>query len=307
MPESVLKQIGTAADSVYAERHAVLEGKLNNLLGRAYYSSTGFILYNLDSLDVLEQLNGAGNVAVDLTITSPPYNIGKEYEQKLRVEDYIEWCSRWMKLVHGVTSANGSLWLNLGYFEVPEKGLCVPIPYLLWDKSPFYLLQEIVWQYGAGVSCTTRLSPRNEKWMFYVKDPEKYTFHLDDIRDSNVKYPNQKKNNKYRCNPLGKNPSDVWSFPKVTTGNNRSSKERTAHPAQFPVPVVDRIVKACSSPSDLVFDPFAGSATTGIVARANSRLFVGVELDERYCEVAAKRYEAVLKEHAEMSRQTRLF
>jgi len=93
------------------------------------------------------------------------------------------------------------LWLNVGYLEVPEKGLCVPIPYLLWDKSPFYLLQEIVWKYGAGVSTKNRLSPRNEKWLFYLKNCQEYTFNLDNIRDPNVKYPNQKKNGKYRCIP----------------------------------------------------------------------------------------------------------
>ena len=102
-------------------------------------------------------------------------------------------------------------------------------------------MQEIVWKYGAGVSAKRRLSPRNEKWLFYVKNPDDYTFNLNEIRDPNVKYPNQKKNGKFRCNPLGKNPSDVWEFPKVTTGSNRSSKERTGHPAQFPLSVVLRV------------------------------------------------------------------
>jgi len=102
---------------------------------------------------------------------------------------------------------------------------------LLWDRSPFYLIQEVVWNYGAGVACRHQFSPRNEKFLWYVKDPNNYLFHLDKI----VKYPNQKKNGKLKCNPLGKNPTDVWQFPKVTSGKKRSSIERTAHPAQFPV------------------------------------------------------------------------
>ncbi|MFM6250745.1 MAG: site-specific DNA-methyltransferase, partial [Dolichospermum sp.] len=113
---------------------------------------------------------------------------------------------------------------------------------LLWDKIPFYLIQEIVWNYGAGVAGSKFFSPRNEKFLWYVKNPEAYTFNLDDIRDPNVKYPNQKKNGKIKVNPLGKNPTDVWEFPKVTSGQNRSSKERTPHPAQFPSAVIQRII-----------------------------------------------------------------
>jgi adenine-specific DNA-methyltransferase len=217
-----------------------LENLLYNTIGRPFYSHSGFILYCGDCCRFMEQLQQTG-FKVDLTVTSPPYNIGKEYEERIPVESYVQWCAKWMSLIHKITADEGTFWLNLGYSDVPKKGLCVPIPYLLWDKSPFYLLQEIVWKYGAGVATKHYLSPRNEKWLFYVKHPSRYTFNLDNIRDPNVKYPNQKKNGKYRCNPFGKNPSDVWEFPKVTTGVSRSSKERTKHPAQFPLAVVERI------------------------------------------------------------------
>jgi len=80
----------------------------------------------------------------------------------MSVDDYVNWCAIWMNQIHKITKPNGMFWLNLGHLEVPEKGLCVPIPYLLWDKSDFYLLQEVVWKYGAGVSAKRRLSPRNQ-------------------------------------------------------------------------------------------------------------------------------------------------
>jgi len=206
-----------------------------------------------------------------------------------------------------MTQPRGAFWLNVGYLEVKSKGLCVPIPYLLWDKSPFYLLQEIVWKYGAGVTAKRLLSPRNEKWLFYVKNQKQYTFNLDDIRDPNVKYPNQKKNGQYRCNPLGKNPSDVWEFPKVTTGAKRSSKERTGHPAQFPLRVVERIVKACSNPLEVVLDPFAGSCSAGIAAVGLGRIFLGIEIMPDYCDMAVERYEVFKKERDDLQRQGRLF
>jgi len=164
-------------------------------------------------------------------------------------------------------------------------------------------LQEVVWHYGAGGTASRRFSSRNEKWLFYVKEKISHTFNLDVVRDPNVKYPNQKKQGRYRCNPLGKNPSDVWEFPKVTTGRNRSSKEHTAHPAQFPLPVVERIIKVSSDPLDLILDPFAGSASSGIAASALGRLFLGIEIKEEYCAMAVTRYREFQKVKCEVGQQ----
>jgi adenine-specific DNA-methyltransferase len=288
------------------KHHIEVEAQLIEILGQPFFSETGFMLYNGDCMEFMEKLN-ASSFRFNLTITSPPYNIGKEYEVQMLVEDYIDWCSKWMKYIYSVTTDDGLFWLNVGYLDVPNKGLCVPIPYLLWDKSDFYFIQEVVWKYGAGVQTKRRLSPRNEKWLFYAKNSESYTFNLDDIRDPNVKYPNQKKDGKYRCNPLGKNPSDVWEFPKVTTGTNRSSKERTGHPAQFPLAIVDRLVKACSNKFDVILDPFAGSCSTGIAAIGLGRLFVGFEVRKDYCELAAKRVAEFHEERIKLNCQSSIF
>lgn len=305
-PPSLLKRFDRDLLRRVEGRHQQIETILIQHLGDPYLSKEGFILYKGSCTDFLERLRSS-KIGFDLTLTSPPYNIGKEYEKPLSLGDYIAWCSRWMNQIYNVASDHGAFWLNVGYLEAPEKGLCVPIPYLLWDKSPFYMVQEVVWAYGAGVSARNRLSPRNEKWLFYVKDPKHYTFNLDDIRDPNVKYPNQKKHGKFRCNPLGKNPSDVWQFPKVTTGKDRSSKERTGHPAQFPLGVVERIVNAASNPVEVVLDPFAGSCSTGIAAVGLGRVFVGFETREDYCEASAKRINDFLAEREAAQQQTTLF
>lgn len=304
-PQGLLKPL-TAEDIALRDRsHSAAIKALGQSLGKPYYEAPGFVLYNCDSPAALAMLAGTRFRAA-LTVTSPPYNIGKEYESRLSVEEYVEWSRRWMAAVHATTAADGSFWLNLGYFEVPHRGLCVPIPYLLWDCSDFYLIQEVVWAYGAGVSARHRLSPRNEKWLFYVRDKQKYTFNLDAIRDPNVKYPNQKKNGKFRCNPLGKNPSDVWEFPKVTTGADRSSKERAEHPAQFPLGVVERIVRASSNSGDVVVDPFSGSASTGLAAYSLGRVFVGFELSRGYCDMSIKRFENFVRERNLATKQPAL-
>jgi adenine-specific DNA-methyltransferase len=306
VPSSFLRSIPKDLKQKIDARHRIMEKLLFQAIGKPFYSENGFTIYQGDSLELIKRLKKY-DLKIDLSITSPPYNIGKEYESPMAVDDYLTWCRQWMTGVFDITKENGAFWLNVGYLEVPEKGLCVPIPYLLWGKTEFYLLQEIIWKYGAGVSTKRRLSPRNEKWLFYIKNFNDYTFNLDDIRDPNVKYPNQKKNGKFRCNPLGKNPSDVWEFPKVTTGTKRSSKERTGHPAQFPLGVVERIVKASSNPSEIVLDPFSGSASAGIAAYGLGRLFIGFEIREDYCQIAVDRFNAFKKERQHKHRQLELF
>ncbi len=260
--------------------------QIKNTLGKPYFETDDCLLYAGDCLELMKKIDPA---LVDLTVTSPPYNIGKEYEEPMPLENYLDWCKNWISEIHRVTKDQGAFWLNIGYLEIPEKGKAVPIPYLLWDKTPFYFIQEVIWNYGAGVAGRKFFSPRNEKLLWYVKDQENYVFNLDDIRDKNVKYPNQKKNGKLKCNPLGKNPSDVWQIPKVTSGANRSSKERMPHPAQFPIALIDRIVKASSNPNEIVLDPFLGSGTSAIVALSNGRKFVGFEINEKYCDLAVER------------------
>ena len=180
--------------------------------------------------------------------------------------------------------------------QIDQKGRAIPIPYILWDKIDLFLQQEIIWNYGAGVSAKNYLSPRNEKILWYVNDRDNYTFNLDDIRDPDVKYPYQKKNGKLRCNSIGKNPSDVWQIAKVTSGKNRSSSERTSHPAQFPEDLVRRLIKGFSNENDLILDPFIGSGTVAAVAIEEKRFFIGFEVQNNYCELMAKRLDKKVNE-----------
>lgn len=260
--------------------------KIKDILGKPYYENDYGLIFNCDCYQALKQLP---EETIDCTITSPPYNIGKEYEEVTNLHQYIEWLSRIFKETAHATKGNGSLFLNLGYLKIESVARAIPIPYLLWDKIPMFFQQEIVWNYGAGVACKNYLSPRNEKICWYVKDKDNYSFNLDDIRDPNVLYPNQKKNGKLRCNTIGKNPSDVWQIAKVTSGKDRSSEERTAHPAQFPEDLITRIVKGFTNVGNLLLDPFMGSGTVASVAMQENRYFLGFEISTAYCEIISKR------------------
>lgn len=269
------------------------------LLGKPYCAGQEYAIYCADCLPILKSLP---DEVCSLTVTSPPYNIGKEYENPLPLEEYLSWCEQWMKELHRITRSDGAFWLNVGYVEMAEKAKALPLPYLLWDRSPFYLIQEVVWNYGAGVAARKSLSPRNEKLLWYAKDPGTYTFNLDAIRDPDVKYPHQNKNGKLRCNTIGKNPSDVWQIAKVTSGENRASPERMPHPAQFPLDLVDRIVRGCSNPGELVLDPFVGSGTVAVSCLELGRRVLGIEIKPDYCELAARRIERFLS-----GKRSRLF
>lgn len=277
--------------------------KIKQILGEPNLEREGVAIYQMDCLEAMKKLPSD---LVDLTITSPPYNIGKEYEELAKLDDYLNWCESWIGEIYRLTKKDGTFWLNVGYLEVADEGLAVPIPYLLWNRTPFYFLQEVVWNYAAGVACKKRFSPRNEKLLWYVKDKKSYTFNLDAVRDPNVKYPNQKKNGKLRCNPFGKNPSDVWQITKVTSGKNRSSVERTPHPAQFPMELVERMLKASSNTDDVVIDPFMGSGSTAECAIRNGRYVVGFELKSEYIGYAEQRIDRYLEDKELASRQESL-
>ena len=274
------------AAAALKHRTSSINDILKQTLGKPFAEGKNYILFNTDCLSAMRELPPD---LVALTITSPPYNIGKLYEKVMPIGDYLRWSEEWIGQVFRLTADNGAFWLNVGYVPLENRAKALPLAYLLWDKIPFYLIQEVVWNYGAGVAARHSLSPRNEKLLWYVKDQENYTFNLDEIRDPDVKYPNQKKNGKLRCNTLGKNPSDVWQIAKVTSGQNRSSKERAPHPAQFPLDLIDRVMKGFSNPGDVVLDPFMGSGTTAESAIRNGRYAIGFEINKEYCEYSAER------------------
>lgn len=273
-------------------------------VGKPAYSAPGVAIFQMDCVEGMRRMQGG---RVNLCVTSPPYNIGKEYERTLDLEEYLDWSATWIQEVHRLVRFDGAFWLNLGYVSKPGRARAVPLPYLLWARVPFFLIQEIVWNYGAGVATKHSFSPRNEKFLWYVKNEQNYVFNLDAVRDPDVKYPNQKKNGRLKCNPLGKNPTDVWAIPKVTSGADRASQERTDHPAQFPVAVIERIIKACSNEGDIVLDPFMGSGSTAEVALALGRHVIGFEVSPLYIDLAENRLERFMKRRAQDLAQERLF
>lgn len=150
----------------------------------------------------------------------------------------------------------------------------------IFKKHRLQLRNRIVWQFGHGLHTQRRFSGRYEVVMWYTKTESKkdnYTFNLDAVRTP-AKYPGKKhfkgpKAGQFSGNPLGKNPEDVWNIPNVKSNHI----EKTSHPCQFPVGLIERLVLALPNQSDLVFDPFAGVASAGVAAAMHGRRLWGCE------------------------------
>ena len=241
--------------------------------------------------DCVETMRTLAGGSVELVITSPPYRAGKEYEESQSVTQYARFAQAWCAEIPRVLSEQGTLWLNLGYTKTSAT-TTMPLTYLyfpLFHELGLHLVQELVWHYEGGMTYKRRFAHRTERWLWFVKNPKRYTFELDAVRDRSLNRTDDDRNH-----PLGKNPTDYWSFNRVVGGRGASA-EKTEHPCQFPLEMIERIVRACSRPGDTILDCFGGSGTTALAASRNGRGFISIERDATYDEIARQRHAKELR------------
>jgi adenine-specific DNA-methyltransferase len=226
---------------------------------------------------------------IQLIVTSPPYNIGKSYESRSPLDAYIQSqaqvISECVRLLH----PRGSLCWQVGNHV--QNGEIFPLDIALFPifrEHGLKLRNRIVWHFEHGLHCSKRLSGRYEAILWFTKSDD-YVFKLDPIRVPS-KYPGKKyfkgpKVGQLSGNPLGKNPSDVWIFPNVK--NNHV--EKTIHPCQFPVELVERLVLSLTNPGDAVLDPYMGVGSTVIAAAKHGRFGYGCDVVPQYVDIAWQR------------------
>lgn len=233
--------------------------------------------------------------SIQLIITSPPYNVGKEYETIMDFEEYIHWQDSIIEKCINKLSNTGSICWQVGNYVNKSRGNEIfPLDIYLYEsfkKRGMKLRNRIIWHFGHGLHSSNRFSGRYETILWFTKT-DNYVFNLDNVRVPQ-KYPGKKHykgNNigEYSSNPLGKNPSDVWDIPNVKSNH----VEKTEHPCQFPIALVSRLILALSNPNDLVIDPFMGTGTTQCAAILNKRRTAGSELYSNYYEIAKSRIKA---------------
>jgi DNA modification methylase len=255
--------------------------------------------------DALKYSESIDNSKFDLIVSSPPYNVGKEYEKKIPLEEYIEWQSENIAQFCRVVKETGSIVYQTGNFT--EKGEIFPLDiliYPLFKKHGMRLRNRIIWHFEHGLHSKKKLSGRYETVLWFTKT-DNYYFNLDAIRVPQ-KYPNKKhfkgpNKGKTSSNPLGKNPSDFWSIKEefesgiLEIGNiKHNHPEKTSHPCQFPLSLVERFILSLTKERDMVYDPFGGSGTTAIASLKNNRRCVTVEKEEKYIEIINNRISSLL-------------
>jgi len=262
--------------------------------------------YLLECNDSIAFLKTLGEKSVQLIITSPPYNMGKSYENRVSIYEYLETQKPVICELVRVLDTNGSICWQVGNYV--NNGEIYPLDiyyYEIFKSFGLKLRNRIIWHFGHGLHASKRFSGRYETLLWFTKS-DNYIFNLDDVRIPS-KYPNKRhfkgdKKGELSGNPKGKNPSDFWEFLIDEWGagiweipNVKSNHpEKTSHPCQFPVELVERCVLAFTDENDTVLDPYAGVASSLIAALMHQRIAVGVDQCQEYVDIGRKRIQALL-------------
>ncbi|MHB1356798.1 MAG: DNA-methyltransferase [Anaerolineae bacterium] len=249
--------------------------------------SYDYVIVCANNLEFMAKLT---DNSMKLIVTSPPYNIGKTYEKRKSLESYLQeqddTINECVRLLH----PQGSICWQVGN-HVDKDGEIYPLDILLYPifkKYGLSLRNRIVWHFEHGLHCSKRLSGRYETILWFTKG-DNYTFNLDAIRVPS-KYPNKRyfkgpRLGELSGNPLGKNPGDVWIIPNVKANH----VEKTIHPCQFPVELVERLVLSLTDERDIVFDPYMGVGSAVIAALKHGRAGYGCDIEPQYVEIAQER------------------
>jgi adenine-specific DNA-methyltransferase len=269
------------------------EGEMNDLSGIADLSATSAEEWKIARMDNLRFMHGLANASQKLIVTSPPYNIGKTYESRQPLDAYVAGQRRVIAEAVRLLDPKGSICWQVGNHV--HKGEVFPLDIVLYPvfrEFGLKLRNRIVWHFGHGLHCSKRLSGRHETILWFTRGDD-YTFNLDPVRVPS-KYPGKKHFKGPRAgelsgNPLGKNPSDVWEIPNVKSNH----VEKTAHPCQFPVELVERLVLALTDAGDSVLDPYMGVGSSVIAAVKHGRTGLGCDVSGEYVTIAGDRLAAL--------------
>lgn len=233
-----------------------------------------------------EDMSELPSNSVHLVVTSPPYNVGKEYDKDLDLNEYREFLKRVFREVKRVLVPGGRLCINIA--NLGRKPYLPLHAYIIQDMLDlgFLMRGEIIWNKAGGVSPSTAWG----SWLS-AKNPT--------LRDQHEYILVFSKDTFTRQNPFGRKSTisreefleftkSVWTFPAV------SAKE-IGHPAPFPVELPYRLIQLYTFEGEVVLDPFMGSGQTAIAALKSKRFYVGYEIVPEYIELAQKRIKAFEK------------
>ena len=237
-------------------------------------------LYQGDSLQLMASLPAE---SVDCIWTDPPYNLSNdgitcvagrmvkvnkgEWDRSRGVDLDHEFNKTWLAACHRLLKPAGTIWVSGTVHVYPSVGFAM-------QELGFRILNDIIWEKPApppnlGCRCFTHATELILWATKAKKGKDKYTFNYDVMKAENV----------------GKQMKNVWRMPAPTKDEKRYGK----HPTQKPIALVARCLRASTNEDDLVFDPFSGSATTGVASLMLKRQFIGCEMDKKFITIANRR------------------
>lgn len=239
-----------------------------------------------DSLKVMQSMK---NNSVDLIFADEPYNIGKDFgnnhDSWNSTEDYISWNKKWISEAMRILKNSGTIYVMTATQFMPFIDVFM--------QSEYNVLSRIVWHYdSSGVQSKKMFGSLYEPILMSNKSStNKFIFNTQDVLVE-AKTGAKRKLIDYRKNPprpynTKKLPGNVWEFPRV----RYKMKEYENHPTQKPESLLERIIKVSSNVGDVVFDPFAGSFTTGAVARKLGRKNISIDMNRDYYKIGLRRLE----------------
>ena len=247
------------------------------------------LVSRIEKTNNLKFMRSLDDESMKLIVTSPPYNLGKSYETRRTQEIYQEEQAAAIAEAVRLLHPQGSICWQVGNHV--SDGEIFPLDILLYPlfhNHGLKLRNRIVWTFGHGLHCQKRFSGRHETILWFTKNDD-YTFNLDPVRIPS-KYPDKKhfkgpKRGQISGNPLGKNPSDVWDIPNVKSNH----VEKSDHPCQFPVGLVERLVLSLTNRGDNVLDPYLGVGSSAVAALKNCRNAYGCDVVADYVSIAKQR------------------
>jgi modification methylase len=225
-----------------------------------------------------EDMSAIPDNSVALAFTSPPYNVGKDYDVNMNLQEYLDFIARVAKEVYRVLLPGGRYVIN-----VANLGRKPYIPlhsyfYQMHTKLNFLSMGEIIWQKGKGAngSCAwgswrSAKAPRLRDIHEYLLVFAKGSFARPDKGESGIEREE-----------FMEATLSIWDIPP-------ESAKRVGHPAPFPLALAARVIELYSYQNDVVLDPFMGSGTTCVAAKKLSRHYVGYDILEEYCNIARNR------------------
>lgn len=258
-----------------------------------------------DCRDLLANMPEVQRSELDLVFADPPFNWSRAYDQwndALPEDAYLKFTYEWLDLCVRGLRPGGALWVNIpdnwaaeivcylkGRTLDPVTHRARPLP----DKITMTMQNWCVWHYRFGQNTTDRFINSKVHALYFIKAGGEHTWKPDgvlELSDRAAIYGDARTLSKKDGMPASMRvPMDVWYgkyFGRVQ-GNN--SERRNYHDNQLPEAYLERVIEACSKQGDLVLDPFLGSGTTGVMAHAMGRRFIGTEFSPDNARLAAER------------------